>query len=66
MAQESGGSREQDTSAYYGAERLMEEVHRSEKAISALKKIDAILQHPSKPSELVIKRIIEKALRDEI
>lgn len=43
----------------------MAEVHRAESAIAALKKIDAIIPNPDKPSLRIIKRIIKQALEHE-
>lgn len=44
----------------------MAEVHRSEAAISALKKIDALIPNPEKSSQQIIKRIIKQALKHEV
>jgi hypothetical protein len=65
MAETDIGSREQTEAAWYGAERLIAEVHRAENAIAALKKIDAIIPNPDKPSLRIIKRIIKQALENE-
>lgn len=65
MAETDTGSRKQTEASWYGAERLMAEVHRAESAIAALKKIDAIIPNPDKPSLRIIKRIIKQALEHE-
>ena len=66
MAQKGLGGGEQDQASWYGAERLISEVHRAETAIAALKKIDALIPNPDKSSLRIIKRIIEQALKYEI
>lgn len=66
MAEKNSRSREQTEAAWYGAERLMEEVHRADTAVAALKKIDALIPNPDKSSLLIIKRIIKQALKNEV
>lgn len=66
MAAQDTGSREQVETAWYGAERLMAEVHRADAAIAALKKIDALIPSPDKSSLQIIKRIIKQALKHEV
>jgi uncharacterized protein HemX len=65
MAAQDTGSREQTETAWYGAERLMAEVHRADTAVAALKKIDALIPNPDKSSLMIIKRIIKQALQYE-
>lgn len=66
MAAQDTRSRKPDQTSWYGPERLMEEVHRAETAIAALKKIDALIPKPDKSSLLIIKRIIRQALKNEV
>ena len=66
MAAQDTGSREQTETSWFGPERLIEEVHRADAAIAALKKIDALIPSPDKSSLLIIKRIIKQALRNEV
>lgn len=66
MAETGTRSGEQDQTAWYGAERLIAEVHRAETAIAALKKIDALIPNPDKSSLQIIKRIIKQALKNEV
>lgn len=66
MAKTDTGSREQTEASWYGAERLIAEVHRADAAVAALKKIDALIPNPDKSSLLIIKRIIKQALKHEV
>lgn len=66
MAEESNRSGEQNSSAWVSIERFIEEVHRAESAVAALKKIDALIPSPDKKSLLIIKRIIKQALINEV
>lgn len=66
MAKTDAGSREQTEASWYGAERLIAEVHRADAAVAALKKIDALIPNPDKSSLLIIKRIIKQALKHEV
>ena len=65
MAEEDARSGKQTEAAWYGAERLMDEVHRADTAVAALKKIDALIPNPDKSSLMIIKRIIKQALKYE-
>jgi len=66
MAQADTGSGEPFKASWYSHERLIDEVHRAETAIAALKQIDHIVRDLDKPSGRIIRRIIAKALQNEL
>lgn len=66
MAEAGARSGKQIEVSWFGPERLIDEVHRAETAIAALRKIDALIPNPDKPSLLAIKKIIKRALEHEV